>query len=169
MAWHPAEADTRAFVSQCPKEVHDITNEGIFHIFTINHQQARHRIRLEYNIMHYRIHVPIIVQSQGNGCSLSSIDDAVIRESFRHLAVRRLTILWMVVDDRWCPHPLVNLWSVSVDHTVWSLIIVILSEFSSSLFSSDHAFTPPPMRFCFVGSYSCVIKIALWVSVVILG
>ena len=30
MAWHLAEADTRAFVVQCPEEVHDMTNKGFF-------------------------------------------------------------------------------------------------------------------------------------------
>ena len=35
--------------------------------------------------MPYRIHVPIIVQCQGNGCSLSSKGGAVIQESFGQL------------------------------------------------------------------------------------
>ena len=31
MAWHPVEADLRAFVAKC-LEVHDITNERVFRI-----------------------------------------------------------------------------------------------------------------------------------------
>ena len=45
-------------------------------------------------IQHRALHnVPIIVQCQGNGCSLSSKDGAVIRESFGQLAAGHLTIL----------------------------------------------------------------------------
>ena len=72
---------TRAFVAQCPEEVHDMTNERVFCILALNRLQARHWVRVEYNIVLYRVHVPIIVQCQGNGCSLSSKDGAVIRES----------------------------------------------------------------------------------------
>ena len=41
----------------------------------------------------------------------------------------------MAVDDRCCPHSLLNLRSVSVDFIMWSLSIAILSEFDLSLFS----------------------------------
>ena len=67
----------------------------------------------------------------------------VIWESFGHLAAIRLTILELAVDDRCCPHSLVNLRSVSVDFIMWSLSIVILSEFGLSLFSCDHTFAHP--------------------------
>ena len=80
MACHPAEANTCALVAQCPEEVHDMTNERVFRIFALNRQQARHWVRVEYNIVLYRVHVPIIVQCQGNGCSLSSKDGAVVRD-----------------------------------------------------------------------------------------
>ena len=33
MAWHPAEADIGAFVTQCPEEVHDIADERVFGTF----------------------------------------------------------------------------------------------------------------------------------------
>ena len=29
MAWHPAEADTSAFVAQCPEKIHDLANERV--------------------------------------------------------------------------------------------------------------------------------------------
>ena len=78
MAWHPAEADTSAFVAQCPEEVHDMADEMVFSIFALNRLQAKHWVRVDYNIMFYRIHVLIIVQCQGDGRSLSSKDGAVI-------------------------------------------------------------------------------------------
>ena len=104
---------------------------------------ARHWVRVEYNIVLYRVHMPIIVKCQGNGCSLSSKDGAVIRESLGQLVAGRLTILEMAIDDRCRPNPLVNLRSISisVDFIMWSLCIMILSEFGLSLFSSDHTFT----------------------------
>ena len=62
---------------------------------------------------------------------------------FWKLAASRLTVLEMAVDDRCCPHSLVNLRSVSVDFIVWSLSIAILFEFGLSLFSCDHTFAHP--------------------------
>ena len=64
----------------------------------------------------------------------------------------------MAVDDRCCPHSLVNLRSVSVDFIMWSLSIEILSEFGLSLFSCDHAFADPfneavSFRFVFMCSW----------------
>ena len=141
MAWHPAEANTCAFVAQCPEEVHDMTNERVFRILALNCLQARHWVRVEYNIVLYRVHVPIIVQCQGNGCSLSSKDGAVIQESLGQLAAGLLTILEIAIDDCCRPNPLVNLRSISVDFIVWSLCIMILSEFGLSLLSGDHTFT----------------------------
>ena len=82
----------------------------------------------------------ITVQCQGNGCSLSSKDGTVIPVSFGQLAAGCLTILEMTVDNRCCPHPLINLRSVGVDFIMWSLSIRIFSEFGLSLFFSDHEF-----------------------------
>ena len=42
MAWHPAEANTCAFVTQFPEEVHYMTNERVFRVFVLNRLQARH-------------------------------------------------------------------------------------------------------------------------------
>ena len=88
LARHPAEADTCAFVPQCPKEAHDtcMTNERVFRLFALNRLPARHRVGVEYNIVRYEIHVPVFVQCQGNGCRLSSKDGAVILECFGQLA-----------------------------------------------------------------------------------
>ena len=59
------------------------------------------------------------------------------------LVASRLIILEMAVDDRCCPHSLVNLRSVSVDFIMRSLRIAILSELGLSLFSCDHTFAHP--------------------------
>ena len=59
------------------------------------------------------------------------------------LVASRLNILEMAVDDRCCPHSLVNLRSVSVDFIMRSLRIAILSELGLSLFSCDHTFAHP--------------------------
>ena len=84
----PAEADTCAFVPQCPKEVHDtcMTNERVFRLFALNRLQARHRVGVEYNIVRYEIHVPVFVQCLGNVCRPSSKDGAVILGCFGQLA-----------------------------------------------------------------------------------
>ena len=71
----------------------DMTNERRFHIFALNRLQARHWVRVEYNIVLYSVHVPIIVQCQGNGCNLSSKDGAVIWEFLGQLAAGRLNNL----------------------------------------------------------------------------
>ena len=126
MAWHPAEADTSAFVAQCPEEIHDLANERVVGIFSHNCLQARHFVSVDYNIVLYRIHMPIVGQCQGDGCCLSSKYGTVIWESFGQLAASRLTILEMAVDDPCCPHSLVNLRSVSVDFIMRSLGIAIL-------------------------------------------
>ena len=78
---------------------------------------------VDYNIMLYRIHVLVIVQCQCDCCCLSSKDGTVIWESFGQLVASCLTILDMAVDDRCCPHSLVNLRSVRVDFVMWSLSI----------------------------------------------
>ena len=98
----PAEADTSAFVAQCPEEIHDLANERVVSIFAFNCLQARHWVREDYDIVLCRIHVPIIVQCQCDCCCLSSKDGTVIWESFGQLAASRVTILEMAVDDRCC-------------------------------------------------------------------
>ena len=143
MTWHPTEADTGAFFAQYPEEIHDMATERVVSIFALNCLQARHWVRVDYNIVLYRIHVPVIVQCQCECCRLSSKDGTVILESFGQLAASRLTNLEIAVDDHYCPHSLVNLWSVSVDFIMWSLSIVILSEFGLNLFSCDHTFAHP--------------------------
>ena len=104
---------------------------------------ARHWVRVDYNFVLYRIHVSIIVRCRCDCCCLSSKDGTVTWESFGQLAASRLTILEMAVDDRCCPHSLVNLRSVSVDFVMWSLSIAILSEFGLSLFFCGHTFAHP--------------------------
>ena len=47
MAWHPAEADTSAFVAQCPEEIHNLANERVASIFAFNRLQARHWVRVD--------------------------------------------------------------------------------------------------------------------------
>ena len=59
-------------------------------------------------------HVSVIVQCQSDGCSLSCTDGAVVWQSFGQLAAGCLTILEMAVDDRRCPHSLVNFGALSV-------------------------------------------------------
>ena len=137
MAWHPAEADTSAFVAQCPEEIHDLANERVVSIFAFNCLQARHWVRVDYDTMLCRIHVPIIVQCQCDCCCLSSKDGNGIWESFGEPFASRLTIL--EVDDRCWPHSLVNLRSF----IMWSLSIAILSEFCLSLFSCNFTFAHP--------------------------
>ena len=140
MAWHPAEADTSLFVTQCPEEIHHLANERVVSIFVLNCLQARYWVGVDYDIVLYRIHVPIIVQCQCDGCCLSSKDGTVILEFFGQLAASHLTILEMAVNDHCCPHSLINLRSVSVDFIMWSLSIAILSEFGLSLLFCDHTF-----------------------------
>ena len=103
MAWHPAEVDTSAFVAQCPGEVHNVADQSFFSTFALNHLQARHWVRVDYNIVLCRIHVPMIVQCQGDGSSLSSKYGAVIWESFWQLTASHLTILEMAVNNCCCP------------------------------------------------------------------
>ena len=158
MAWHSAEADTNTFVTQCPEEIHDLANERVVSILAFNRLQARHWVRIDYDIMLYRIHVLIIVKCQCDCCCLSSKDATVIWEVCGQRSAIRLTILEMAVDDCCCPHSLVNLRSVSGDFIMWSLSIAILSEFDLSPFSCDHAFADPfseavSLRFVFMCSW----------------
>ena len=61
------------------------------------------------------IHESVIVQCQGDGCSLSCKDDAVVWQSFGQLAAGCLTVLEMVVDDRRCPYSLIHLGAINVN------------------------------------------------------
>ena len=143
MAWHPAEADTSPFVSQCPEEIHDLANQRVFCIFALNCLEATYWVRVDYDIALYRTYVLIIVQCQGNGRCHSSKDRTVIWESFGQLAASPLIILdWWLMSECWCPL-LLDLRSVSVDIIIWSLGIAILNEFGLSLFTCDHAFAHP--------------------------
>ena len=103
-SWYPAEADMCAFIAQYPEEIHDIANDRVLSIFTLNRLQAGHWIRIDYYIMAYWLHVPIIVQCQSDGCSLNSKDGTVIWESFRQLVASCLTILEMADDDHRSPN-----------------------------------------------------------------
>ena len=135
MAWQQAEA---AFVAQCPDDIHDLITERVVSIFALNCLQARHWVRVDYDAVLYRSHVPIIVQCQCGVCYLSSKDSTVVWEPFGQLAASRRH------------HALVNLRYVSVNFSMWSLSIAILSELGLSLFC-DHTFAH--MLF---GSYWCV-------------
>ena len=90
MVCHPAEADMGNFVAQGPEEIHNLANKRVFSIFAHNCLQARHWVRVDCAIMLYRIHVPIIVQYQCDGCCLSSKE---CRERFpRHRLQRKLLV-----------------------------------------------------------------------------
>ena len=86
------------------------------------------------------VHMLVIVQCQTYGCSLSCKDGAVVWQSFGQLAAGVSTILEMVVDDRRCPHFLVNFGAINVDFIMWSLCFTILIELSLGFSSGDHAF-----------------------------
>ena len=106
--------------------------------------------------MLYRVHMPMIVHNQTDGCSLSSKDGAVIKECFGQLVVNHLAIPEIAVDDCCCPYSFGNLWSVGVDFIMWCLSIVILTEFSLSLFSCDQIFIYSFNGAVSLGSYPCV-------------
>ena len=85
------------FVIQQPEEVHDMANKRVLSVFTLNRLQAGHWVRVNYYIVVDWAHVLVIVQSQGDGCSLSSKHDAVVWQSFGQVAAGCLTILEMAV------------------------------------------------------------------------
>ena len=103
MAWYPTETNMCAFVIQQPKEVHDMANKRVLSVFTLNRLQAGHWVRVNYYIVMGWAHVLAIVQCQGDGCSLSSKDDAVVWQSFGQVAAGCLTILEMAVDNCLAP------------------------------------------------------------------
>ena len=147
----PAEANTCALVTQWPKQFHDMANERVLRVFTLNCLQTGHWVRVDYHIMMDWVHVLVIVQCQTYGCSLSCKDGAVVWQSFGQLAAGCLTILEMGVDDRRCPHFLIHFGAISVDFIIWSLCFTILIELSLGFLSGDHAFTSS-MRSCLLGS-----------------
>ena len=91
--------------------------------------------------------MPIVVQCQGDGCCLSSKDGTVIWDSFGQLAAGRLTIPEMAVDDRCCPHSLINLRSVSVDIIMWSLGIAIERHLQQAVNAIEEWVTRNGFRF----------------------
>ena len=109
MAWYPAETNMCAVVTQQPEEVHDMTNERVLSVFTLNHLQAGHWVRVDYYIVVNLAHMPVIVQCQSDGCSLSSKYVAVVWQSFGQVVAGCLTILEMAVDDCCCPYFSFNL------------------------------------------------------------
>ena len=137
MPWYPSEMDTRAFITQYPEGVHDTANGRVPSIFAFNCLQARHWIRVDYYIVWYCLHVPIIDQCQSDGCTSSSKDGAVIWEFFGQLAASCLTLWEMVVDDHCCPNSLIYIGSVCVGFTMWPLI---LFESNLCFLSNDHTF-----------------------------
>ena len=72
MAWYPAETDILDL--QYAEDINDMLNEGALS-------------------MSNWIHLPIIVQHQGDSCSLSSKNGAVVKESIGQVAPNRFTIL----------------------------------------------------------------------------
>ena len=80
-----------------------MANTRILRVFSLNRQQAGHWISLDYYILMNWTHVPVVVQHQTDGCSISSKDGAVVWQSFRQLATGCRTILEMAVDDCRCP------------------------------------------------------------------
>ena len=57
-----------------------MANKGVFSVFTLDCLQADHWVRVDYYIMANWVHMSVIVQCQGDGCSLSSKDGAVVRQ-----------------------------------------------------------------------------------------
>ena len=84
--------------------------------------------------MLYWIQVPIMAQCQSSGCSLSTQDCAVTRESFWQFTASRLAMLEMAVDDRCCRIPQWKLHYVLIEHsdTYWTW---------PELISCHHTFT----------------------------
>ena len=97
---------TRAFVTHCPEEGRDLASERVFGISPLNPLRTRHWVRVDYDIVLYRIHVPKIVYWHGDDCLLGSKDGTVIWESFGQLPATGPTIMKMAVDNHCCPHSL---------------------------------------------------------------
>ena len=84
--------------------------KGFSSVFTLNRLQLGRWIRVDFYVVMNWSHVPVVVQCNTDGCSLSSKDGAVVWQSFRPLATGCLTILEMAVDDCHCPN----------SHSLWS-------------------------------------------------
>ena len=110
----------------------------VFSIFAHNCQQARHWVRVNYNIMLHRIYMTIIVKCQSDGCSLNNKDGL----SFGQLVARHLTILAWTCQYR-LHRVVLRAWQYSLDLT-WAFSLAITASPS------------PPMRLCLFGSYPCV-------------
>ena len=125
-ACYPAETDTCTSIGQSPDDVRDITNKRILSTFAHNrHVLITVQSQIQSNP----------VQSQSDGCSLSSKDGAVVRESFGQVAASCLTILEMAADDHCCPTLSRLSWIRRVDFVMWSLPVTILIEFGLGFMS----------------------------------
>ena len=89
--WPGSQQDISAFVAQCPEEVHDMATEMVSP-FSLSLACNQH-MESEYTTVLYRVRVPIILQCQGDGSTLSSNDTAVIWQSYGQLVASRLAIL----------------------------------------------------------------------------
>ena len=85
-------------------------------------------------------HALVIVQCQGDGCSLSGKDGAVVWQSFGQVAAGCLTIQEMGVDGCRCPHSLVHFGAISIEYIMSPLGFMILIELSLGFLSDDHTF-----------------------------
>ena len=141
MSWYPAETNMCNFVTQQTEEVHDMANKGVLSVFTLNSLQAGHWVREDNYIMVNWTHVLVIVLCQGDGCSLSSKDGAVVWQSFGQLVAGCLAVLEVAIDDCCCLYSLIHFRAISIDFIVWSLMsFTILVELSLGLLSGDHTF-----------------------------
>ena len=111
-----------------------------FSVFALYRLQAGHWVRVDHHIVVNWAHVLVIVQCQGDGCSLSSKYGAVVWQSFRQVAASCLTIQEMAVDDCRCPHSLVHFGAISIDFITWSSSFMILIELSLGFMYGDHTF-----------------------------
>ena len=61
-ARHPAETDTCASVTQQPEQVHDMADQRVLCVLTLNCLQTGHWVRVDQYIVMDRAHVPAMVQ-----------------------------------------------------------------------------------------------------------
>ena len=73
-------------------------------------------------------------------CSFNRKNCVVIQESLGKAAASYLTILEVAVDEHYCTHSLVYLWSVCIDFIMWSLSVTILLKIDLGLLSGTHTF-----------------------------
>ena len=115
-------------------------NKKVLSVFARYRPQAGHWVRVDHHIVVNCAHVLVIVQCQGEGCSLSSKDGAVVWQYFGQLAADCPTIQEMAVDHCCYPHSLVHIGTISIEFIMWSLGFMILIEFSLGFLSGDHTF-----------------------------